>query len=63
MTKNKLSIHDKAIFDAVLNTVSDGITVIGKDLKIIFQNKAIRKTYGSRIGEYCYAAYRGRNEP
>jgi PAS domain S-box-containing protein len=62
MKKDNSTWHDKAIFDAVLNTVSDGITVIGKDLKIIFQNEAIRKTFGPRIGEYCYAAYRGREE-
>ena len=57
------AIQDRALFNAVMNTVSDGITIIGKDLKIIFQNKAIRQAFGSRIDEYCYAAYRGRSEP
>lgn len=54
--------YDQAIFDAVLNTVSDGITVISNDLEIIFQNEAMCQNFGNQIGEYCYKAYRGREE-
>jgi PAS domain S-box-containing protein len=60
MTTENINRYDRAIFDAVLNTVSDGITVISKDLRIIFQNEAMCKNFGKRIGEYCYEAYRGR---
>jgi PAS domain S-box-containing protein len=58
-----LKIHGETLFDAVLNTVSDAITVIDKDLKVIFQNEAVKQIYGSRIAEKCYEAYRGRQEP
>ena len=63
MTTESLAIRGEALFDAVLNTVSDAITVIDRDLKITFQNEAVRLTYGSRIGEKCFQAYRGRQEP
>jgi sigma-B regulation protein RsbU (phosphoserine phosphatase) len=43
--------------------VSDGVTVIDKDLKIQYQNKIIVQLFGSKIGEYCYEAYRNRKEP
>jgi transcriptional regulator with PAS, ATPase and Fis domain len=62
MKSKNIGKYDQSIFDAVLNTVSDGITVISKDLKIIFQNDAMCQNFGKRIGEYCYAAYRGRKE-
>jgi PAS domain S-box-containing protein len=62
MTAKNIKKHDQAIFDAVLNTVSDGITVISKELKIIFQNDAMCKNFGRQIGEYCYEVYRGREE-
>ena len=62
MTAKYLKKYDRAIFDAVLKTVSDGITVISKDLKIIFQNEAMRRNFGKQIGEYCYEVYRGRKE-
>jgi PAS domain-containing protein len=63
MKLDSLNIQHEALFEAVLNTVSDAITVIDEDLKIIFQNEAVYKTYGSRIGELCFEAYRGRHEP
>ncbi|MCU0243518.1 MAG: sigma 54-interacting transcriptional regulator [Acidobacteria bacterium] len=53
----------EALFEAVLNTVSDAITVIDKDLKVLYQNEAVQKLYGAKIGETCYEAYRGRREP
>jgi two-component system, NtrC family, response regulator HydG len=63
MNKDLLSFHGEKLFEAVLNTVSDAITVIDKDLKVLFQNEAVQKLYGSRVGETCYEAYRGRREP
>jgi PAS domain S-box-containing protein len=56
-------IPDATLFEAVVNTISDAITVIDKNLTIIFQNNAVQKTYGSKIGEKCYQSYRGRTEP
>jgi PAS domain S-box-containing protein len=53
----------EALFKAVLSTVSDAVTVIDRDLQIVFQNEAVQKAYGPKIGEKCYAAYRGRQEP
>jgi PAS domain S-box-containing protein len=53
----------KDLFKAVLNTVSDAITVIDVDLKIVFQNEAVLRAYGEKTGEKCYAAYRRRSEP
>lgn len=61
--EDPLKMYGEPLFDAVLNTVSDAITVIDKDLKIIFQNEATQQSFGSKIGEQCFAAYRGRKEP
>jgi PAS domain S-box-containing protein len=63
MKLDPLKTQGEALFEAVLNTVSDAITVIDKDLKVIFQNEAVYKMYGSKIGERCFEAYRGRQEP
>ena len=58
-----MSFHGETLFEAVLNTVSDAITVIDKDLKVVFQNEAVQKLYGAKVGQTCYEAYRGRREP
>ena len=63
MKAEPLSFHREELFEAVLNTVSDAITVIDKDLKVLFQNEAVQKLYGNKVGETCYEAYRGRREP
>jgi PAS domain S-box-containing protein len=51
------------LLDVILNTVSDGVTLIDKDLKIQYQNKIILQKFGSGIGEYCFETYRGRHTP
>jgi PAS domain S-box-containing protein len=63
MKTEPLSFDREALFEAVLNTVSDAITVIDRDLRVIFQNEPVRRLYGDKIGETCYEAYRGRREP
>jgi PAS domain-containing protein len=47
MKVDPLKMHGEALFEAVLNTVSDAITVIDKDLNVIFQNEAVHKMYSS----------------
>jgi PAS domain S-box-containing protein len=56
-------IQTESLFEVVLNTVTDGVTVVDNDLKIKFQNKTVTQFYGSRVGEHCYKAYRSRTEP
>jgi two-component system response regulator HydG len=63
MKPDPLLFPREALFEAVLNTVSDAITVIDTDLKVLFQNEAVQKLYGAKVGETCYEAYRGRREP
>ena len=63
MKRDPLSFDREAIFESVLSTVSDAITVIDKDLKVLFQNEAVQKLYGPKLGVTCYEAYRGRREP
>jgi len=63
MNADPSSFRKERLFEAVLNTVSDAITVIDKDLKVLYQNEAVQRLYGPKIGETCYEAYRGRREP
>ena len=60
---NSLSIQPHLLNAAALAAVSDAITIIDRDLQIIFQNDAVIHRYGSRLEEKCYKAYRNRQEP
>jgi phosphoserine phosphatase RsbU/P len=63
MNLNLLGEKKEHLFQTVLDTVSDGVTVIDNNLKVLFQNRTIIKLFGSKIGEHCYEVYRGRKEP
>jgi len=50
-------------FRGMLSAISDGVDIINKNYIIEFQNKLLREYYGDRVGEKCYAAYMGSEEP
>lgn len=59
-------LHDLGIeplLQSILDTVSDGVTVIDRDFRVIWHNESIRKMFGQISGRHCYEAYRGRSEP
>ena len=56
-------IKEELLLKSVLDTVSDGVTIIDSNLKVIFHNESITKNFGNITGRLCYEAYRGRVEP
>ncbi|MCP4692544.1 MAG: PAS domain S-box protein [Desulfobacterales bacterium] len=66
MEIDESAIHDideEKLYETILNTVGDGVTVVDKNYRIIFQNRAIRKFYDDKIGKNCFRAYFGRDKP
>ena len=57
------NIEEEVMLKSVLDTVNDGVTIIDRDLNVIFHNEAIRKNFGDIKGRLCYEAFRGRVEP
>ncbi|MFC1783596.1 PAS domain S-box protein, partial [Planctomycetota bacterium] len=48
----------------MLEAISDYISIVDKDLNIVWANKPLKKFFGEDIiGKKCYAAYRNRKEP
>lgn len=56
-------VHDEILLKSVIDSVSDGVTVIDRDLRVVFQNDAIKNRFGDIKGQLCYEAYRKREEP
>lgn len=48
---------------AILEAIGDAISIQDKALRILYQNKAHINLMGNHLGEYCYAAYQGKDEP
>jgi serine phosphatase RsbU (regulator of sigma subunit) len=53
----------ESFYEVVLNTVSDAVIVVDNDFRVKFQNRILNQLYGSKVGEPCYEAYRGRTKP
>jgi len=52
------------LFEAILGTIGDGISVQDRDLRVIYANEAHRKMFGEDIvGKLCYRVYERRARP
>lgn len=54
---------DLSIAQAVFDGTEDGVLIINKDHKLLFENKALNEQLGNNIGAFCYRAYQNRSEP
>ncbi len=60
---NRLRENETFLND-VLNCIQDGISILDKDLNILFVNKTMEKWYAHQMplmGKKCYEAYHGRD--
>jgi PAS domain S-box-containing protein len=55
--------ESKGKLDAMLEAISDHMTMVDRDMTIIWANSAAKKTFGSDMErKYCYEIYRGKTE-
>ncbi len=53
----KRAEDEKAITEAIIAAVGDGISIQDTNYKILYQNQLHKDMVGNRVGEYCYKAY------
>jgi PAS domain S-box-containing protein len=63
MRDDTLIIDGDVFYEAILNTIIDGVTVIDSEYRIRYQNQVADQIYGPSIGKLCYETYRGLKEP
>jgi PAS domain S-box-containing protein len=54
------SEQEKAKSDAVIAAIGDGLVIVDRNFKILYQNEVMRKMIGNLVGETCYKAGEGR---
>lgn len=47
----------------IIEAIGDPISIQDTELKVLYQNKSHRNAVGDHIGEYCYKAYQGKEQP
>ncbi len=48
--------------DRLFDLVPSAISIQDRDYRILRVNETFRRVFGDRVGEYCFAAYKGRTE-
>ncbi len=54
------SEQEKVKTDAVIAAIGDGLVIVDKDFKVVYQNEVMRKMIGDLVGKICYKAGEGR---
>ena len=47
---------------SLLNVIGDGVRIVDRNFKIIYENQAHVELLGYHVGEYCYKAYQKREQ-
>ncbi|AJE02663.1 sensor histidine kinase [Geobacter pickeringii] len=54
--------EERAKTDAIIAALGDGLSIQGRDFRILYQNQEHRRLFGgSYLGRYCYEVYRQRD--
>jgi PAS domain-containing protein len=43
--------------EVIINAIGDGISILDRNFKILYENQAHRNMMGIHVGEFCYEAY------
>ncbi len=53
------TVEEKNKSEAIIVAIADGVSMQGRDFRVIYQNRLHRELVGGdHVGEYCYKAYR-----
>ncbi|MEN6320903.1 MAG: PAS domain S-box protein [Syntrophaceae bacterium] len=52
---------EKNKLQSIIEAMASGITIQDLDYNIIYQNELLKKNFGERLGEKCYAVYEGKD--
>lgn len=48
--------------EGIIAAIGDGLRIIDTDFRIVYENQVHKELLGDHMGEYCYSAYRQRDE-
>ena len=55
------SVLSYAELEAAVNALADGVSIYDRQLRVLYQNKAIIERYGPALWETCYSVYQHRD--
>ncbi|MFZ2448805.1 MAG: PAS domain S-box protein [Syntrophobacteraceae bacterium] len=55
------AMDEKSRSESIIAGLSDGLIIIDRDFKVVYQNDIAKLNFGSHVGENCYRAFRNRD--
>ncbi len=62
-TLTEALMEQKERMESILINMGEGVSVINKDYEVEFMNDPIRRRFGEIVGQKCFKAFRGFDEP
>ncbi|NLH51106.1 MAG: PAS domain S-box protein [Myxococcales bacterium] len=53
---------EKQQVEAFLQSIGDGISIVDRDMRVIYLNDPMIEVFGNQVGEYCYRVYEHKGE-
>ena len=59
---SQVAKRERAHSREILESIHDGISIMDRNFKILYQNQRLIELLGSHMGEFCYQAYHNKDE-
>jgi len=55
-------LNDSNVLKEIIGSMGDAISIVGEDMKVLYQNDAHKKIVGNHVGTECFKSYHQKNE-
>jgi PAS domain S-box-containing protein len=60
--KERAAANERAKTEGIIAAIGDGIRIIDTNFRIVYENQRHKELLGDHVGEYCFSAYRQRDQ-
>jgi PAS domain S-box-containing protein len=60
--KERAAANERAKTEGIIAAIGDGVRIIDTDFRIVYENQRHKEILGDHAGEYCFSAYRQRDQ-
>jgi PAS domain S-box-containing protein len=60
--EKKKAADNRAKTEGIIAAIGDGVRIIDTDFRIVYENQRHKELLGEHVGEYCFSAYRQRDQ-
>ncbi len=59
---SEVAEQEKIKTEAIISSIGDALGIVDTEFRVVYQNEVSKKMFGDYVGQYCYRAYRQRDD-